>query len=50
MLGFGKCNRYFSYYATPDRDKVQVVALYFNEKVEKWFNNFIVWQGFRLIG
>lgn len=37
-----KCNRYFQNYNIPDRDRVQVAALYFDEKVEKWFNNFTV--------
>lgn len=37
-----KCNRYFGYYNTIDRDKDQVAALYFDEKVEKWFNNYLV--------
>lgn len=41
-----KCNRYFNYYTTPDRDKVQVTALYFDEKVEWWFNNFIVGKAY----
>lgn len=37
-----QCNRYFSYYNTDERDNIQIAALYFDDKVEKWFYNQLV--------
>lgn len=39
---FNGSNAYFNYYSTPYMDKVQVAALYFEEKDEKWFRNYMV--------
>lgn len=37
-----QCDRYFDYDNTVDRDKIEVAALYFGKKVEKWFHNQLV--------
>lgn len=37
-----QCNRNFEYYSTFERDKIPVVALYFDKNVEKWFHNHLV--------